>query len=68
MTANKTKRDAETVLLTVADIARKDQCSERTVRRAIAADVLPAIRIGPGQRAIRVTQAAHEQYRRRMFG
>lgn len=68
MAPKKTRPPAEDLLLTVADIARRDQCSERTVRRAIAADVLPAIRIGPGQRAIRVTQAAHEQYRRRMFG
>ena len=51
-------------LLTVKDIAQRDQCSEKTVRRAIKADKLQALRVGPGGRLLRVTQLAHETYRK----
>lgn len=56
-------RGAEDELLTVGDVARLDNCSEKTVRRAISAGLLATIRIGPGGRAIRVTRAAHQRYR-----
>jgi excisionase family DNA binding protein len=49
--------------LTVKEIAALDRCSEKTVRRAIAAGLLAAVRIGPGGRAVRVTRAAHARYR-----
>lgn len=51
-------------LFTVAEIAKFDSCSERTIRRAIAAGLLAAIRIGPGGRLLRVSREAHEAYRR----
>lgn len=47
------------VLLTVKDVAELDSCSEKTVRRAIAAGLLMVIRIGPGGRLVRVDPAAH---------
>lgn len=52
-------------LLTVAEVSRLDNCSERTVRRAIAAGLLEALRIGPGGRCLRITRAAHRRYRDR---
>jgi len=52
-------------LLTVAELAALDRCSEKTVRRAIAARLLEVVRIGPGGRLVRVTRAAHEAYRGR---
>lgn len=52
-------------LLSVKDIAARDSCSEKTVRRAIDAGLLEAIRIGPSGRLLRVTRAAHERYRNR---
>ncbi len=61
----KTERGAEEALLTVKNIAELDHCSEKTVRRAIAAGLLEAIRIGPGGRSLRVTRAAHQRYRNR---
>ena len=54
-------------MLTIADVAELDRCSEKTVRRAIAAGLLEAVRIGPGGRLIRVSQKAHEAYRRRVY-
>ncbi len=48
----------------MAEVARLDGCSERTVRRAIKAGLLQAIRIGPGGRLLRVTREAHEAYRK----
>ena len=50
-------------LLTVADIAELDQCSEKTVRRAIKAGLLVAVRIGPGGRLLRISRQAHAAYR-----
>ena len=50
-------------LLTVADVARLDGVSEKTVRRSIAAGLLDALRLGPGGRLIRITPAAHAAYR-----
>jgi len=41
----------ETQLLTVAEVARRLQQSERTVRDKIASGALPAIKIGTGPRA-----------------
>jgi len=54
-------------LLTVAEVAARDRCSQKTVRRAIALGLLEAIRIGPAGRAIRIPEAAHERYRRRLW-
>lgn len=49
--------------LTVADVAKLDQCSEKTVRRAIKAGLLVAVRIGPGGRLLRISRQAHAAYR-----
>lgn len=49
--------------LTVAEVAELDRCSEKTVRRAIAAGLLEATRIGPGNRLLRITPAAFAKYR-----
>lgn len=46
-------------LLTVRQIAALDNCSEKTVRRAIAAGLLLVVRVGPGGKLIRITKAAH---------
>jgi len=53
----------EASLLTVKEVATLDRCSEKTVRRAIDAGLLQAIRIGPGGRLLRVTRVAHQTYR-----
>ena len=60
------KRDLpdEERMLTVRDVAELDSCSEKTVRRAIAAGLLEATRVGPGSRLWRITRRAHAQYRR----
>jgi excisionase family DNA binding protein len=64
---NKTSRKAEAskpeALLTVADVAVLDGCSEKTVRRAIIAGLLRIVRIGPGGRLIRVHPGDHADYR-----
>ncbi len=62
--SRKTPIGAEDVYLTVPEVAERDQCSEKTVRRAITAGLLEAVRIGPGGRLIRVSRKAHEAYRR----
>lgn len=51
------------VLLTVKEVATLDQCSEKTVRRAIDAGLLAVVRIGPGGRLLRIDPAAHAAYR-----
>lgn len=53
-------------LLTVKEVARLDACSEKTVRRAIAEGLLEVVRIGPGERAIRISLEAHAPYRGRL--
>lgn len=58
-----TTNDAR-ILLKVADVARLDNCSEKTVRRAIEAGLLDAVRLGPGGRLLRIAPAAHAAYRR----
>jgi len=50
-------------LLSVKDVAQLDQCSEKTVRRAIDAGLLEAVRVGPGGRLVRIDPAAHAAYR-----
>ena len=50
-------------LLTIKDVANLDRCSEKTVRRAIAAGLLEVVRIGPGGRLVRIEPAAHRAYR-----
>ena len=57
------KTDIPRTLLTVRQVAERDSCSEKTVRRAIAAGLLEAIRIGPGGRLLRIDPAAHAAYR-----
>ncbi|WP_136651096.1 helix-turn-helix domain-containing protein [Paracoccus aeridis] len=56
--------DRARALLTVKEVATLDQCSEKTVRRAIAAGLLEAMRIGPGGRLLRIDPSAHAAYRR----
>lgn len=52
------------VLFTVKQVAALDNCSEKTVRRAIDAGLLAVIRVGPGGRLLRIDPAAHAAYRR----
>jgi hypothetical protein len=59
---------APEVLYTLADVARLDRCSVRTLRRAIDAGLLEVIRIGPAGRLIRVTPQAHAAYRQAPIG
>lgn len=58
------KQEITRKLLSVREIAELDGTSEKTVRRAIAAGLLPAVRIGPGGRLIRIDPSAHAEYRR----
>ncbi|GGH41662.1 DNA binding domain-containing protein, excisionase family [Cribrihabitans marinus] len=58
------KTDKTRPLLTVKDVAELDNCSEKTVRRAIATGLLAVTRVGPGGRLIRIDPAAHAAYRR----
>lgn len=60
----KKRKEDEAVLLTVAQVAELDNCSPKTVRRAIEAGLLQALRVGPGGRLLRVTQGAHAAYRK----
>jgi excisionase family DNA binding protein len=60
----RSQTNASDELLTVKDVASLDRCSEKTVRRAIAAGLLRAIRVGPGGRLLRIRPANHEAYRR----
>ena len=59
---NKTTKMPRT-LLTVKQVAELDNCSEKTVRRAISAGLLEALRVGPGGRLLRIDPAAHAAYR-----
>jgi len=61
---NAASNDAKDVLYTVQEIALLDRCSVKTVRRVIKAGLLQALRVGPGSRLLRVTQQAHEIYRK----
>ena len=54
-------------LLTVKEVALMDNCSEKTVRRAIDAGLLDVLRVGPGGRMIRIEPAAHAAYRRAKY-
>jgi excisionase family DNA binding protein len=57
------KTDQPRHLMTVKDVAEADNCSVKTVRRAIKAGLLEAIRVGPGGRLQRIDPAAHAAYR-----
>ncbi len=57
------KTDKPCILLTVKDVAVADNCSEKSVRRAIAAGLLEVVRVGPTGRMVRITPAAHAIYR-----
>ncbi|WP_295080488.1 DNA-binding protein [Tabrizicola sp.] len=48
--------------LTMQDVATRDQCSVKSVRRAIELGLLEATRIGPSGRSIRITEAAYARY------
>ena len=65
MAQNQKKHDENAgALLTVAHVAELDRCSQKTVRRAIKAGLLEAMRIGPAGRLLRIHPAAHAAYRR----
>jgi excisionase family DNA binding protein len=49
-------------LLTVRDAARAGRVSEITVRRAIAAGTLPALRVGGHYRLLRLDAAAYDAW------
>jgi len=55
-------------LLTVRQVAELDTCSEKTVRRAISAGLLEALRVGPSGRLLRIDPAAHAAYRQAHSG
>jgi excisionase family DNA binding protein len=57
------KTDQPRHLMTVKDVAAADNCSEKTVHRAIKAGLLEVVRVGPGGRLIRIDPAAHAAYR-----
>jgi excisionase family DNA binding protein len=57
------KAERPPTLLTVKQVAEFDQCSEKTVRRAIKDGLLQVLRVGPGGRLIRIDPAAHRAYR-----
>ena len=57
------KTDKPCTLLTVKDVAEADNCSEKTVRRAIAAGLLEVVRVGPTGHMVRIKPAAHAAYR-----
>ncbi len=57
------KTDLPRQLLTMKEVAALDGCSVKTVRRAIAAGLLEAVRVGPGGRLLRIDPAAHAAYR-----
>lgn len=61
--SRKAKDSKAEALMTVADIAILDGCSEKTVRRAIDAGLLRIVRIGPSGRLIRVHPDDHAAYR-----
>ncbi len=63
-TNRRSRNETDDALLTIKEVAGLDRCSEKTVRRAIDAGLLQALRLGPGGRLLRVTRAAHETYRR----
>ena len=56
--------DDGVTLLTVSDVAALDNVSEKTVRRAIKAGELNAIRVGVGRRLLRIRPDDHAAYRR----
>lgn len=56
------KASSVEVLITVRDAAVRSSCSEKTMRRAIALGHLDAIKIGPGERLLRIHPSALEAY------
>lgn len=57
------KTEAPEPLMTIREVAVLDHCSEKTVRRAIEAGLLEAVRLGPGGRLLRISRRVHEAYR-----
>jgi excisionase family DNA binding protein len=50
-------------MLTLKEVAERDHCAVKTVKRAIDQGLLEAVRIGPTGRAIRVPEDAYARYR-----
>jgi excisionase family DNA binding protein len=63
MTRINPRKIETSALLTVREVSVLDNCSEKTVRRAIAAGLLAVVRVGPGARLVRIDPAAHRAYR-----
>ena len=63
MAKNNPRKTVTSALRTVKEVAAMDNCSEKTVRRAIAAGLLAVVRVGPGGRLVRIDPAAHRAYR-----
>lgn len=63
MSKNHKSAEQQVNLLTVRDIAELDRVSEKTVRRAIDAGLLVALRVGVGGRLLRIHPDAHRTYR-----
>jgi len=57
------KTDLPRHLMTVKKVAELDECSEKTVHRAIKAGLLEVVRVGPSGRLVRIDPAAHAAYR-----
>ena len=49
-------------LLSVTEVAERLNCSAKTVRRLIATGQLEAVRIGPANRLVRVSERAYRSY------
>lgn len=62
------KTDPVQILLTVAQFAKLNAVSERTVRREIAAGLIKVTRMGPSGHMVRIHPDALEAYRRRREG
>ena len=63
MTRINPRKTETSALLTVREVSLLDNCSEKTVRRAIDAGLLAVVRVGPGKRLVRIDPAAHRAYR-----
>ena len=59
----KTRTPVAAPLKTVSQVALEDSVSEKTVRRAIAAGLLPVLRVGPAKHTIRIHLEARAAYR-----
>ena len=53
---------SQTDLLTVDDVARRLNCSPKTLRREIQSGALDCVRIGPARRLVRISEKALRVY------